>query len=589
MEKVPVLIVGGGGAGLTASMLLSGLGVEHLLVSSQPHTSTLPKAHVLNQRALEILDDCGAYEEIRRRSTPPEQMAYTAWYSGLGGDAADDGRVLARQECWGTGGENESWRGASAFRQLNLPQIRLEPVLKARAEELAPESIRFGHELTVIEQDADGVTATVVDRESGEEYEVRADYLVAADGGRTVPGLVGIGYEGFDQIAVSCTLHVSADLSGLATDDDVLLRWIAAPRNGANIVLVPMGPDNWGPRSEEWVMHMIFLPDDPRMPEEDGVEQLVRESLGIEDLPMEVHRQTRWEVGAVLAERFREGRVFLVGDSAHRHPPTGGLGLTSAIHDVHNLCWKLAAVLEEQAGPELLESYEPERRPVDARNVQRSMENALNQLLIFNATGMSPDQDEAANRAALERLWSGKEEDAEFRSAFLAAVRAQSQEFDEHNVEYGYAYESAAVVPDGSPEPESPDDMRIYLPSTRPGSPLPHAWIDDEEGARRPIKDLLEPGRFLLIAGEDGQGWVDAAGELAGSGHPVDAVRIGHVEGDLFDPRSMWARNRGISREGAVLVRPDRFVCWRSTGGSEDAVGELRGALAAVLASGQEG
>ncbi len=456
-------------------MLLSGLGVEHLLVSSRPHTSTLPKAHVLNQRALEILDDCGAYEEIRRRSTPPAQMAYTAWYSGLGGDAADDGRVLARQECWGTGGENESWRGASAFRQLNLPQIRLEPVLKARAEELAPESIRFGHELTALEQDTDGVTATVVDRESGEEYEVRADYLVAADGGRTVPGLVGIGYEGFDQIAVSCTLHVSADLSGLATDDDVLLRWIAAPRNGANIVLVPMGPDNWGPRSEEWVMHMIFLPDDPRMPEEDGVEQLVRESLGIEDLPMEVHRQTRWEVGAVLAERFREGRVFLVGDSAHRHPPTGGLGLTSAIHDVHNLCWKLAAVLEEQAGPELLESYEPERRPVDARNVQRSMENALNQLLIFNATGMSPDQDEAANRAALERLWSGKEEDAEFRSAFLAAVRAQSQEFDEHNVEYGYAYESAAVVPDGSPEPVNPDDMRIYLPSTRPGSPLPHA------------------------------------------------------------------------------------------------------------------
>lgn len=589
MEKVPVLIVGGGGAGLTASMLLSGLGVDHLLVSSQSHTSRLPKAHVLNQRALEILDDCGAYEEIRRRSTPPEQMAYTAWYSGLGGGDADDGRVLVRQECWGTGGENESWRAASAFRQLNLPQIRLEPVLKARAEELAPESIRFGHELTAIEQDADGVTATVVDRESGEEYEVRADYLVAADGGRTVPALVGIGYEGFDQIAVSCTLHVSADLSGLATDDDVLLRWIAAPRNGGNIVLVPMGPDNWGPRSEEWVMHMIFLPDDPRMPEEEGVEQLVRESLGIEDLPMEVHRQTRWEVGAVLAERFREGRVFLVGDSAHRHPPTGGLGLTSAIHDVHNLCWKLAAVLGGQAGRELLESYEPERRPVDARNVQRSMENALNQLLIFNATGMSPDQDEAANRAALERLWSGKEEDAEVRSAFLAAVRAQSQEFDEHNVEYGYAYESAAVVPDGSPEPENPDDMRIYLPSTRPGSPLPHAWIDDEEGSRRPIKDLLQPGRFLLIAGEDGQEWVDAASELGESGQPVDAVRIGHLEGDLFDPRSMWARNRGISREGAVLVRPDRFVCWRSEGGSDDAAGDLRGALDAVLASGQVG
>ena len=584
MEEVPVLIVGGGAAGLSASMLLSREGVDHLLVSSQPTTSTLPKAHVLNQRALEILDDCGAYEEIRRRSTPPEQMAWTAWYSGLGGDHPDDGRVLARQECWGAGGEDESWLSASAFRQLNLPQIRLEPVLKDRAEQLAPGKIRFGHELTALEQDDDGVTATILDRESGEEYLVRSQYLVAADGGRTIPELVGIGYEGFDRLAITYSLHVSADLSALFGDEDVLLRWIAAPRTGASFVVVPMGPENWGSKSEEWVIHVIFLPDDPRMPEEDAVEAMVRESLGIEDLPVEVHRLTRWEVGAVLAERFRDGRVFLVGDAAHRHPPTGALGLTSAVHDAHNLCWKLAAVLGGQAGEALLDTYEAERRPVDQRNVQRSMENALGQLMIFNATGMSPEQDEEANRAALARLWSGRDEDAEVRGAFLAAVRAQSQEFAEHNVEYGYAYESAAVVPDGSPETENPDDMRIYVPSTRPGSPLPHAWIDDEDGNRRPIKDLLEPGRFLLIAGEDGQAWVEAAQALSSAGRPVDALRIGHVEGDLFDPRSLWARNRGISREGAVLVRPDRFVCWRSAGAGGAPAAELASALDSVLA-----
>ena len=585
MEEVPVLVVGGGGAGLTSSMLLSGLGVDHLLVSSQPTTSTLPKAHVLNQRSVEIFDDCGAYDEVRRLSTPPEQMAWTAWYSGLSGGHPDDGRRLARLECWGGGGDHEDWRSASAFPQLNLPQIRLEPVLKERAEELAPGRIRFGHELTALVQDGEGVTATILDRESGDEYEVRARYLIAADGGRTIPELVGIGYEGFDKLAITYSLYVSADLSGLTgEDEDVLLRWVAAPRTGASFVLSPMGPDHWGPKSEEWAIHVIFLPDDPRMPEEDGVEALVRESLGIEELDMEVHRVTRWEVGAVLAERFRDGRVFLVGDAAHRHPPTGGLGLNSAVQDAQNLCWKLAAVLGGQAGPELLESYEAERKPVDARNVQRSMENALGQLMIFNATGMSPEQDEEANRAALARLWSDREEDAEARGAFLAAVRNQSQEFAEHNVEYGYAFESAAVVPDGTPEAGNPDDMRLYQPSTRPGSPLPHAWIDDEEGGRRPIKDLVEPGRFLLIAGEEGQPWVEAAQALAAAGQPVDALRIGHVEGDLFDARSLWARHRGISSEGAVLVRPDRFVAWRSPGAASDPEAELGSALDAVLA-----
>ena len=141
------------------------------------------------------------------------------------------------------------------------------------------------------------------------------------------------------------------------------------------------------------------------------------------------------------------------------------------------------------------------------------------------------------------------------------------------------------MVPDGSSPPDNPDDMRLYMPSTRPGSPLPHAWIEDEDGSRRPIKDLLEPGRFLIIAGEDGQPWVEAAQALAAAGQPVDALRIGHVEGDLFDPRSLWARNRGISREGAVLVRPDRFVAWRTAGAAEDPAAELGSALDGVLAA----
>ncbi len=159
-------------------------------------------------------------------------------------------------------------------------------------------------------------------------------------------------------------------------------------------------------------------------------------------------------------------------------------------------------------------------------------------------------------------------------------------EFNEHNVEYGYSYESAAIVPDGTPAPISPDEIRIYEPSTRPGAPLPHAWIDDEDGNRRPIKDLVRPGRFLLIAGEDGRAWCEAAAQLAGEANvPIDALRIGHLDGDLYDPRCMWLRHRQISSDGAILVRPDRFIAWRHATAAENPRAALAGALSAGAGS----
>jgi 2,4-dichlorophenol 6-monooxygenase len=300
---------------------------------------------------------------------------------------------------------------------------------------------------------------------------------------------------------------------------------------------------------------------------------------------MQIHKVTRWAVEAVMADRYREGRVFLAGDAAHRHPPTGGLGLTSAIHDVHNLTWKLAAVLAGDARPELLDTYEPERRPSLERNAQRSLENAINHFVIVDRLGVSHERSEEENLANLRRIWSSSAEDAEFRSVALRAIREQSMEFSEHNVEHGYTYESAAIVPDGTPAPANPDEVRIYRPSTRPGAPLPHAWLDDEDGGRRPIKDLVSPGRFLLIAGEGGDAWIGAARRLAEStGVPLDAVRIGHLDGDYFDSRCTWLRHREIGADGAVLVRPDRFVAWRSLAAAEDPLGELTAALGAVLA-----
>src|SRR5215469_1687186 len=584
-EEVPVLIVGGGGAGLTASMLLARQGVGHLLVSERPQTSDLPKAHVLNQRAMEVLDDVGVADAIAQASTPAANMAATAFYAGFAGTGPGYGRRLARLESWGAGGADEHWRAASAWRQLNLPQIRLEPLLKARAEELSPGRIRFGHELAGLEQDDDGVRATVRDHASGRDYVVGCDYLLGADGGRLVPGLAGIGYEGLGVVTQTATLHVSADFSRWAKDPDVLIRWIFSPQAGVLVVMVPMGPERWGPDSEEWVIHLNYPAGDPRAQSDAQVEADAREALGVPDLPVKIHKITRWSVEAVMASSFRAGRVFLVGDAAHRHPPTGGLGLTSAIHDAQNLCWKLALVLGGHASPALLDTYEAERRPVDERNAQRSLENAVNHFEIAAKLGISHENTAEQNMEQLRRMWSGRPADAGHRASVLRAMRAQSMEFSELNVEFGYCYHSAAIVPDGSAAPAPVDDIRVYQPSTRPGAPLPHAWIDDQDGNRRPIKDLVAPGRFLLIAGEDGHAWCEAARQLEVEANvPIDAVRIGHLDGDLYDPRCAWLRHRQIASDGAVLVRPDRFIAWRHPAGTDDARAELAAALSQILA-----
>lgn len=582
--QVPVLIVGGGGAGLTCSMLLAKLGINSLLVSSLPTTSILPKAHVLNQRTMEIMNEVGIADTIYARSTPAENMSAMGWYAGFAGPDPDYGRLISKLETWGCGNTNLNWQQASPYRSANLPQIRLEPIMKAQAEALNPGAVRFHHELLTLTQDEQGVTAVIRDLDSGNEYRVRAQYVLGCDGGRSVPKLVGIPYQGLGTVAQVATAHVTANLSALARDPDVLIRWIWCPSIGEMATLVPMGPDHWGPDSEEWVFHVSYQGEGPKQLSDAQIEANMRAALGIGDLPMTVHKVTRWALEGVLADRFRAGRVFLVGDAAHRHPPTGGLGLTSGIQDAHNLCWKLAAVLKGVAGESLLDSYEAERRPVDARNIERSLSNSMAHMEIGRAFGLVPGGDVDTNWTQLKRVWSQKPEDAAHRQGALRAVRTLSMESNELNVEYGYRYQSAAIVADGSPEPVAIDDIRLYEPSTRPGSPLPHAWIDDADGHRRAMKDLVAPGRFLLIAGEEGQDWIAAAIQLAAAnGLPLDALRIGHVDGDLFDTRLAWAQFRGITTRGAVLVRPDRVVCWRCAGSVTAPEQTLADALAAVL------
>ena len=211
--QVPVLIVGGGGAGLTASMTLSNLGIESLLVTAFPNTSILPKAHVLNQRTMEIFTEVGVAPEIYKRSTPAKNMKATGWYAGITGDHDGYGRELGRLEVWGGGYTDPDYVAASPCRTCNLPQIRLEPVLRAHAESLNPGNVRFNHELTALVQDDEGVVATVHNKDDGTDFTVRAKYLFAADGGRTVGKILGVGMSGPRDLMRMVTVHFTADLS----------------------------------------------------------------------------------------------------------------------------------------------------------------------------------------------------------------------------------------------------------------------------------------------------------------------------------------------------------------------------------------
>jgi 2,4-dichlorophenol 6-monooxygenase len=345
-----------------------------------------------------------------------------------------------------------------------------------------------------------------------------------------------------------------------------------------------MGPTQWGPRSEEWCIHLSYLMDDPRSLDDEMVMEDLHATLGVDKLDGTVHVVSRWIIEGTVAEQFCVGRIFLLGDAAHRHPPTGGLGLNSAVHDAHNLAWKLGLVLRGVAPPTLLASYEAERKPVSVRNVQRSVENTVNHLNTNELIGVLPTNSPDVNWTNVRRLWSQDPADLEHRRGVMASFARQSMEFNEHNVEYGYTYQSPAVLDDGTHAATNPDRIRIYLPAARPGHPLPHCWLATADGRRVAVMDLVAPGRFLLIAGEDGQAWVDAAQELAlRKNIPIDAVRVGHADGDYLDLRSSWTLLRGHGEQGAILVRPDRFVAWRTPSLSADPASELDAAIASVL------
>lgn len=582
--RVPVLIVGAGGCGLTSSIALSELGVKSLLVERHPTTGRLPKARYVNQRTMEVFRQLGVADTVYAKAMPLKHISRIRWCTTLAGDGPLDRREFFSIDSFG-GGSLTHYAKDSPCESNLYPQVRLEPLLIEQAQARNPGGLLFNHELTAMVQDDRKVTATIHNRETGEEFTVEADYLIAADGGRTVGPIVGSELRGKRNLVEMVTVYFRADLSKYWDDDYAMTTWFVNPGGGSwsSGVLGKLGPTKFDRHSEEWMFHFSFRPDDPARFDESSLVPRMRDLMKLPGLDPDIIGIGHWTVEGVLADRYRFGRVFLAGDSAHRHPPTTGLGLNSAVQDAHNLAWKLAAVVKGQASDGLLDSYEAERRPVAARNVSWALMTFENHALTDTVIGLvRGDKDASEKNFAM--FFSETDEGRTRRARMRHVLDVQRMEWQAHDLELGfdYAQGGGAIVPDGTLAPVRDPMGGIYTPVTRPGHRLPHAWLE-KDGQRVSTLDLAGWGRFVLITGARGGAWEEAAARIAAErGVTLEIARIGDG-GTHADADRAWIGLRQVNEDGAILVRPDNHVAWRSTELAADPEAVLRDAFAQVL------
>lgn len=586
--EIPVLVVGGGGAGLALSIFLGDMGVDALTIERHSDTSHLPKAHYINQRSMEIFRQHAVADAIYARSAPRKNLGKIRWMTSIGGDGPLDAIQFAQPSILGGGENTAMYDLKGTTHPTNIPQIRLEPILREQCDLRHPGRLLFNHELESFDQDEDGVSAIVLERAGGERIKIRCQYMIAADGGKTINPALGIEMVGDKNLGDFYTVWFAADLSDYIKDDDAVMRRIFHPEKPYRVnSLLTFGPDHWDGRSEEWASNFNrgprFSPGDADakpVTDEELLED-VRSFLKVE-VPMKVLRVSRWSLETVIADRMKVGRILMIGDAAHKHPPSAGLGLNSGFQDAHNVAWKLAMIVKGQAPPALLESYEAERRPVTASNVRWAINASTNAYLIMSGLGVVPGESPEQTTARFEVLVSDSFEGETRRAQLNEILKIQRVEYAAHDRELGFTYPSGALVDDGSPQAWRDPMGHIYEPTTRPGSRLPHVWLN-YQGRRLSTHDLIPLGGFALLTGSNGLDWSAAAAEISAERRvPIHAFRIG--EGcEVEDPSGRWAQEQEITKGGAVLVRPDVHVAFRAMSTVVDAKATLRDALDAIL------
>jgi 2-polyprenyl-6-methoxyphenol hydroxylase-like FAD-dependent oxidoreductase len=531
--EIPVLIVGGSLVGMSTALLLGHHGIRALAVEQHRGTAIHPRAAQISQRTMEIFRTVGVEQIVRQKSD--EQFV-------------QDGAILAVETLAGREIEryisnlNEGVTDVSPCKRCFISQSVLEPLLKTRAMEFGAE-LRFATEMVSFEQDAEGVTAVVRNRDSGETATVRSRYMVAADGGHSsVRERLGIRMTGHGTFSKSVTIYFRADVEPLMRGRNMTVIYVLNPLlRGFFRIEKPF-------QTGFLVVNIVSDSGRPVTDVSTGLSEqrcleLVRAALGTNDIPITVENVMHWDSTADVAERFRVGRILLAGDAAHVMPPNGGFGGNTGVQDAHNLAWKLALVLKGLADPELLSTYEPERRSASAFTVEQAYTRYVGRV--------APD---------------------------LPADERQPVAND-LNIELGYVYHSAAVIA------EDATDVRVHENPResrgRPGTRAPHIYLQ-RNGERISALDLF--GRnFVFLAGAEGSKWCESAGSAAKQVKiDIDVYQVGVTNG-LSDPSGGFPSAYGISPSGAVLVRPDGFVAWRAETGDGASAQRIGNALVSLL------
>ena len=529
---LPVVIVGGGVAGISAAVALARQGVESVVLDRRLRPNPHPRAHVANPRTMEIFRLWGIEDQVRRQGLADNVTGNFVWRTSIAGEEL--GRLSYDAQAGGADRDT-----ATLSPEVSCAQDVIEAILRERLAELTGGAVHYGSEVVDVRRDADLMAVT----SAGRAEPILARYVIAADGAwsATRHGM-GIPMQGPNELARFVSIYLHADLSAWTGARPAVLYWIV----NETVQGVFISMDGHG----RYVFHLRMDPTRERFEDftEERCRELVLAAVG-DEADIEIRDVGNWIMSGQVAARYRQDNLFLVGDSAHRFPPTGGFGMNTGVQDAHNLAWKLAAVLAGWAPDSLLDTYETERHPVADANRTRSVSNFLRlESLACWAADPQP---------ILERLATPGEVGIAERRRFAQEIERQRGHFDKLEQELAFAYDRGAVVPDGREGLDMNGGSLARLSRAEVGARFPLVRMKTLAGETVGSTELFEQ-EFVLLSGQASV-WGPAVEAARAAGMPVMIMEVGT---ELGVDRATWSAVTGIGPGGAILVRPDGHVAY---------------------------